>query len=189
MRHIAILLICLFLAPALFAEENKTYKQPVLLTSIGQAADILIMKGLCKRAGVENTMLKLAIADSIKDYKCIILVAGGSSKGLGAAKIDVSDEERRGKELVLAAQEAGIPILTFHIGGEARRGVLSDGFNKLAAEGAELIVVASDGDKDKLFRKAADRNHARYIHIEKSFGGIEVLKELFAAEGDPEDKD
>ncbi|MBT5425046.1 MAG: hypothetical protein HOK84_02565 [Bacteroidetes bacterium] len=45
------------------------------------------------------------------------------------------------------------------------------------------------GDKDKLFRKAADRNHARYIHIEKSFGGIEVLKQLFAAEGDPEDKD
>jgi len=172
-----------------FAEDVKTYKQPVLLTSIGQAADILIMKGLCKRAGVEVSMQKLASADSLEGFKSIILVAGGSSKGLGAAKIDVSDEEKRGEVLIKAAKKAEIPILTFHIGGEARRGALSDGFNKLAAEGAELVVVAADGDKGELFSKTAKKNKARYIHIEKSFGAIAVLKEIFPAPEVEEDKE
>lgn len=179
MHKITIFLILLFCTTLVYAEDVKTYEQPVLLTSIGQAADVLIMKGLCKRAGVQVNMQKLATADSIAGFKCIILVAGGSSKGLGAAKIDVSDEEKRGVSLIEAAKKAKIPVLTFHIGGEARRGVLSDGFNKLTAEGAELVVVAADGDKDELFSKAAEKNKARYIHIGKSFDVIAVLEEIF----------
>jgi len=184
MKTISIILLVLVLSLNGFsgdlkADNVKSYEQPVLLTSIGQAADVLIMKGLCKKAGVDVQLIKQATGDSLAGFKAVIIVAGGSSKGLGAAKIDISDEEARGAQLVEAAKKAGIPVLAFHIGGEARRGALSDGFNKLAANSAELIVVAADGDMDKMFAKAAKKSKARYIHIDKKFDAIDVLKDLF----------
>ena len=179
MKLTYILLSVLLISNLVFAGDTVTYEEPVLMTSIGQAADVLIMKGLCKRAAVDVTVKTMATTDSLEGFKALILVAGGSSKGLGAAKVNVKDELERGKKLIKAAKKAKLPIITFHIGGEARRGALSDKFNELAAEKAELIVVASDGDMDELFKKLADKNKARYIHIEKSFEAIAVLKELF----------
>jgi len=188
MRILTILLTITLTTATFAADEDTltspaTYQQPVLLTSVGQAADVLIMKGLCKRAGIEVTLQKLATVDSLEGFKTVILVAGGSSKGLGAAKGSVDGEKDRINDLIEAAKKATIPVLTFHIGGEPRRGALSDPFNKQAAQAAELIVVTADGDKDDLFRKIADKNKAKYMHIEKSFNAIEVLKELFQHSG------
>jgi hypothetical protein len=180
-----ICLICMNGALAADADSAVTtaaYDLPVLLTSAGQAADVLIMKGLCRKAGLAVTLQKSANADSIAGFKTIILVAGGSSKGLGAAKIDVGDEEERIESMLKAARKAKIPVLVFHIGGEARRGALSDRFNKLAAQGGTMIIVASDGDDDGLFKNAAKKNKAEYRHIKKSFESIGVLKELFGLE-------
>lgn len=160
--------------------EKIVYKEPVLLTSVGQAADVLIMKGLCLRAGIEIQVKNLATSDSLEGVKTLILVAGGSSKGLGAAKVDVSDEKSRVTELTETARKLNIPILTFHIGGEARRGALSDPFNLQAAEAAELIVVAGDGDQDGFFEENSKKRQAQYIHVEKSFDVIDVLKDIFA---------
>jgi len=84
--------------------------------------------------------------------------------------------------MLKAARKAKIPVLVFHIGGEARRGALSDRFNKLAAQGGTMIIVASDGDDDGLFKNAAKKNKAEYRHIKKSFESIGVLKELFGLE-------
>ncbi len=186
MRLVTLFSFLLLLAASATAEENapetEVYEQPALLTSIGQAADVLIMKGLCARAGLKVTEQKLATPDSLDGFKSLILVAGGSSKGLGAAKIDVSDEEERGKKLIKAAKKADIPVLTFHIGGEARRGALSDPFNKLAGEGAEVILVSADGDTDNLFKEIAEENEARYIHVDGYIDVVGALKELYGLE-------
>ncbi len=187
MKYFSAVLIALALGSAMRAEDKeqptvKGYEQPALLTSVGQAADVLIMKGLCLRAGVNVTLEKTATADSLKEYKALILVAGGSSKGLGAAKVDVSQEEKRCQALVDAAKKAKIPVIAFHIGGETRRGALSDGFNKLAADNAEALIVASDGDLDSLFLKTAEKNKARYIHIDKQIEAVDILKQLFPPE-------
>jgi len=186
-KFLFILIILLRLTTVLADEADTSattaaYELPILLTSAGQAADVLIMKGLCRKAGLAVTLQKSATADSLKNFKTIILVAGGSSKGLGAAKIDVGVEKDRIELLLKAAHTAEIPVLVFHIGGEARRGALSDPFNKLAALGGQLIVVAADGDKDDLFKKIAAKNKAEYMHIDKSFDSIEVLKKLFGLE-------
>jgi len=157
----------------------KTYERPALLTSCGQAADVMIIKGLCARAGVEVKYRPQATADSLADVKSIIIVAGGSSKGLGAAKADAGVEQERIKKLAKAAQKAKIPIIVFHTGGEARRGALSDPFNRLAAESGEVIVVSKDGDEDGFFKKIAEKSKARYIVIEKAAGVPAALQELF----------
>ena len=167
--------------PLLGADSSGTtfYPQPILLTSVGQAADVLILKGLALRSGVKIEYKSGATADSLGDCKTLLLVAGGSSKGLGAAKIDPEAEIKRVKNLTKAARKANMPILVYHIGGEARRGALSDPFNELAAAAGVEIVVVSGGDKDGFFKKIADKNKAKYISIDKSIEVMEVLKKQF----------
>lgn len=185
MKHLNLILTFLIILPACHAADADTsrkspvYDQPVLVTSVGQAADILIMKGLCKRAGLDAAIANLATSDNLPGYRTLILVAGGSSKGLGAAKVDVSNEESRVRKLIKAAHKAEIPVITFHIGGKARRGALSDPFNKLAAEDAELLVIAADGDFDGMFIKISEKKKSTYLHVEKTIDIIGVLKEKF----------
>ena len=183
MRTLKVLVFILIAASFSFASDDsskqKYYEEPILLTSAGQSADVLIMKGLCLKTGLNFKDHRMATADSIAGFKTVILVAGGSTKGLGAAKVDIGMEAERVKALVEAAKEASVSVITFHIGGDARRGALSDPFNRLAAEAGEVIVVSSNGDEDGFFRKIADKRKARYIHIDKSFEVVDVLKELF----------
>lgn len=157
----------------------KSFAQPALLTSCGQSADVLMLKGLCARAGIDAKYQPYASADSLIDIKSLILVAGASSKGLGAAKVDAGVEEQRVKKLLAAAAKAKLPVVMFHVGADARRGALSDPFNKIAAEGADVIVVAKGGDDDGFFKKIADARKARYIPIENTAGSLIVLNELY----------
>ncbi|MDP8237937.1 MAG: DUF6305 family protein [Candidatus Hatepunaea meridiana] len=186
MKYFTIILLTLSLTIGVFASDINqdsskaaAYKQPVLLTSVGQAADVLILKGLSLRAGVKVMYRPQATADSLSDCSTVLLVAGGSSKGLGAAKIDPDIEMKRIKGLVKAAKKAKIPILVYHIGGEARRGALSDQFNKLAAEAGEQLIVVKSGDKDEFFMKTALKNKAEYISIEKQIDVVGTLKKQF----------
>ncbi|MBM3329050.1 MAG: hypothetical protein FJY67_06195 [Calditrichaeota bacterium] len=162
-----------------------TYKTPALLTSAGQAADVMIVRGLALRAEVETHYRPLATGDSLNGAKTIILVAGGSSKGLGAAKVDVRDEEKRIAGLVKAAEKAKVPVLVFHIGGEARRGALSDPFNRLAAEAGEAIVVVQGGDDDGFFRKIAVKRKVPYRVISRQAELVGLMKELFPSPPPP----
>lgn len=172
---------CLFIMAGFAEDKSSTiiFAQPALLTSCGQAADVLMLKGLCARAGVDARYRPFANADSLADVKSLIIVAGASSKGLGAAKVDQGAEEERVKKLFAAAKKAKLPVVMFHVGSDARRGALSDPFNKIAAEGADVIVVAKGGDDDGFFKKIADSRKVKYIPIENTAGSLIVLNELY----------
>ena len=53
----------------------------------------------------------LATSDDLKNAKTLIVVTGGSSKGLGAAGINKDDELARLDELLKAAEDAGLSIM------------------------------------------------------------------------------
>ena len=80
---------------------------------------------------------------------------GGSSKGIGAAGIDANGELGRVTELVDAAKEKGMIVIAVHVGGEARRGELSDKFIAPSLEKADYAIVVADGDKDGLMKGIA----------------------------------
>jgi hypothetical protein len=42
-------------------------------------------------------------------------------------------------------------IITVHIGGDARRGPLSDGFINFAVPAADYVIVVAEGNRDNLF--------------------------------------
>ncbi|MDP8228688.1 MAG: DUF6305 family protein, partial [Candidatus Electryoneaceae bacterium] len=70
--------------------ENEVvlYGQPILLTPAGQSAEGFMIRTMCMRLGIDVRYQPQATPDSLGDAKTLLLVAGGSSKGLGAAAID-----------------------------------------------------------------------------------------------------
>ncbi|MFV0497140.1 MAG: DUF6305 family protein [Candidatus Fimivivens sp.] len=125
-------------------------EQPILLTSAGQSADVEMVKVMVEKNGLTYTMQGLATPDDLGDNKTLMLAIGGSSKGLGAAGIDAEQELDRIKKLIDAADAKGMSIVAVHIGGEARRGDLSDKFIAPSFEKADYAIVVKDGDKDNL---------------------------------------
>lgn len=128
---------------------------PTLLTSVGQSADVEMVKALMDNAGLEYTIEKVATAEDLGDAKTLILAVGGSSKGLGAAGIDENQELERALALVDDAKANDVKIIAMHIGGETRRGELSDKFIEPICSQADYLIVVEDGNQDGLFTDIA----------------------------------
>lgn len=170
MRRIYMLLAALVVAASVVSAQATTaiVDKPALLTAIGQSADFEMVKVLLNRAKVPFTTDALAKAASLPgDAKTLILSVGGSSKGLGAAGISVDDEMARAKALIKRAKELGMKIIVIHVGGEARRGTLSDAFIELCVPAGDLVIVVEEGDKDGLFEKLAAPSGIAVIKVPK----------------------
>ena len=149
---IAIIIACAALTHAkLVAQVKPRFEKPILLTSAGQSADVTMASTLLKKAQIESTVKPLAQPSDLAGVRTLVIVAGYSSKGLGAAGISRDDEMARLKALLAAAAKAGVRVLTMHLGGAARRGNQSDDFNKVAAEAAAYLLVVKGGDEDQFF--------------------------------------
>ena len=154
-------------------------EQPILLTSVGQSADVEMVKTLFKKINIDPTTDHLATADSIGNAKTLVLAIGGSSKGLGAAGIDADQELARVAKLVDAAKAKGLTIIAMHTGGQTRRGELSDKFIKPAFEKADYAIVVAEGDKDGMMTGLAASESIPMDTVDKITDVPEILKAAF----------
>jgi hypothetical protein len=138
--------------------ESPSLAEPILLTSCGQSADVLMMKTLLAKDSLQFTYLPQATHADLTDVGSVMMVLGGSSKGLGAAKISETEETARVIALLDSAKAQGVPVLAVHMGGLNRRGALSDPFNRLGAASAARIIVVKGGNDDGFFTKIAAEN-------------------------------
>lgn len=150
----------------------------ILLTSVGQSADVNIVDTLMKKAGVTVTMN--ATADSLGGAKTLVLAIGGSSKGLGAAGIDENQELARVQGLIKEAQDSGCKVLALHIGGSARRGTLSDKFIPDALNAADAAIIVSEGDSDGLMSGILSGKGTPTAYIANQTAAIEPLTTVFS---------
>ncbi len=141
--------------PAAETEEIAKLGQPILISSAGQSADAKLVGMLAKRQKLDAKAAPMATASDLDGIKTLIVVPGFSSKGLGAAGVSQEDEMARVVGLLNAAKEKGITVVVVHIGGTARRGAQSDGFNTLAAEASSHMIVVEQGNEDKFFSNIA----------------------------------
>ena len=125
-------------------------ESPILVTSGGQSADYQMIGTVMGKLGMDYEVNNLATSADLGDAKTLIVVVGGSSKGLGAAGIDADGELARLEELMAGAKDAGLSIIAMHTGGEARRGDLSDKFVTPVFEKADYAIVVASGDEDGL---------------------------------------
>lgn len=160
--------------------EAGVCQTPAIITSIGQSADVDIVKTLFSKAGIDAETNATITADELPaDCKTLVLAVGGSSKGLGAAGIDADQELERTSALLEKAKSQGTTILAMHTGGSARRGTLSDSFIEPSFEAADVAIVVSEGDTDGLMKGILDGNGAQYQYIDQITDAIDVLKTAF----------
>lgn len=153
-KVLSILLAVCMLMSVSTAAFAAGFSGPVAITSIGQSADGQVVQVLARRAGIDVTYDSTMSAASAANYKTIIMVIGGSSKGLGAAGINQQQEEARAQAMISAAKNAGTKIIAMHVGGAERRGELTDGFIKIVNPAADMTIVAADGNSDGIFSNA-----------------------------------
>ena len=155
-------------------------KEPILITSAGQSSDALMAKILAEKAGLNFIYDKNASPEKTDSVETIIIVSGGSVKGMGAAGIDKEQEYERVHNLIDRAHKNNKKIICVHVGGQSRRGKLSDYFNLLVAENSDMIIVVKEGDnEDKFFSNIAkDKNIAIEIP-EKIINITDIFKNIF----------
>jgi hypothetical protein len=149
------------------------------ITSCGQSPDAYAVSLLCKRAKLEHTYENVLKADGLKGVKTLVVVSGGSAKGLGEAGIDEKGELERVKSLLTAAKAHGIKVIAVHIGGESRRGPLSDKFIEPVIAKADCLIATEDGNKDGLFTKTARSRRIPLTVVKQTAEAGKELKAVF----------
>ncbi len=154
-------------------------ESPIVLTSVGQSADVNVVQTLMKKCEIETDLNATITADDLGNYKTLVLAIGGSSKGLGAAGVDENQEIERVKSVIAKAQEQGMTIIALHIGGSARRGTLSDKFIPDALAASDAAIIVSEGDSDGLMKGIVTENGIPTAFIDNQVGAVEPLKTIF----------
>ncbi len=126
--------------------------EPLVITSAGQSSDLLLSRQFFLKAGLEQPRLEAQLsADSLEGVETLVVVVGGSTKGLGQAKDAGEQELARVEALMTRAAELQVQVLCLHVGREARRGAVSDPFITPVASRAAQILVLEGGNADGLF--------------------------------------
>jgi hypothetical protein len=152
----------------------------VAITSVGQSPDGMMVKVLMKKLKLEPDYNPLMKAGEFSGQKVLIAVLGGSSKGLGAAGIDKEEEQARALALINDAKAKNIRVLIMHVGGEGRRGELTDLFLRAVTPLGERVIVVKSGNADNIFdtTKAPDADLIEVANIQATATPLEAtLKE------------
>jgi hypothetical protein len=133
-----------------YALKAPIAEKPAFVSTVGQSADIEMVKVLLDRSGVPHKDNPQAKAGDLaaSGARTLILVLGGSTKGLGAAGISADAEVERANALLAEAKKLKMTVIGVHVGGSARRGQLSDRFIQAAVPACQYVVVVAEGDKD-----------------------------------------
>ena len=169
-------------APGRAQEQGKPLELPVLVTSSGQSLDGFTVKTLLGRAKIANEYDARAPVQMLEGKKTLIIVAGASVKGFGAAGITAETELARTRGLLEAAKSKSITIVGVHIGGAERRGGASEQFVQAVATGADRLIVAREGDADGYFARTAKERGIPIATLERPLEVGPALAQQFAAD-------
>jgi hypothetical protein len=166
---------------AALAQTAPEGRLPVVITSCGQSPDGFMVKILCDRTKLKVSYNALLKAEELKEFKSLMVVMGGSAKGLGEAGIDEAQELERVKSVLAKAAEQKTPVFGLHVGGEARRGKLSAKFVELVSPRSDCLIVTEDGDKDGYFSRLSKEKQIPLMVIKDTQELGALLKKTFGA--------
>ena len=155
-------------------------EMPFAITSCGQSLDAETVSLLAKRNKLEHTFDNVLKAEGLAGMKTLVVAMGGSAKGLGEAGIDEKGELARTDRLLEAAKKQKVKVIGVHIGGESRKGALSDKFIDPVVARADYLIVTEDSDKNGSFSKAARERKIPVSVVKKSVDVGKALKDVFS---------
>ena len=174
------------------AAQSSTLESPAFIASVGQSAGAMQARVLADRAGLEFTFEARPAPEMLDGHKTLIVVLGASTKGLGAAGVDMDAEIAWASSLFQKARESGMSIVAMHIEGGIRRGPSSDRVNTTFAPLADHLIVKgaspdqawaeaeeADGNADGLFTTIAAEHGIPITYIAKTLDAVGALQQLF----------
>lgn len=181
MRKNGLIVLSLMIAAALLSAQGPApaFDPPLLITSAGQSADVSLASTLARKAELAATLSKAATGQDLAGHKTLVLVLGASMKGLGAAGFDTNKEKDRVRGLLAEAKSRNIPVLCLHLGGEQRRGELTDDMIREFLPSAKMAIVVASGDKDGLFTRLCREKNIVLKKVDKTLDAVEPLRAAF----------
>ncbi|MDD2453291.1 MAG: DUF6305 family protein [Synergistaceae bacterium] len=167
----------------LLLSAGAAFAADIVLTSVGQSPDAMMVRVVLRKMKIGADSEPLLKSDGLGARKVLVAVVGGSSKGLGAAGINKDQEVDRVVELLKGARDNGVKVLVMHIGGEGRRGTLSDAFIEVAAPWADQIIVVDGGNDDKIFDRLVEGKNIKILTAPNVNGTAAPLKETLSGWG------
>ncbi|MDO5116309.1 MAG: DUF6305 family protein [Synergistaceae bacterium] len=167
----------------LFYSISCAWGAEIALTSIGQSSDAMMVKLVLRALKITPDYDSIMQPEALGSQKVLIMVVGGSSKGLGAAGIDKDDEIKRMAALCKIAEKKKIKLLMMHVGGEGRRGTLSDFFIKETIPHGDALILVDGANKDGLFDKLVEAKKAKILTAPNVNGTKAPLQEILSGWG------
>ena len=202
-RHgwIFALAVIIAVGPALskqsgLAAQSSTFETPAFIASVGQSAGAQQARVLAMRAGLEFTFEARPAPERLEGHETLSVVLGASTKGLGAAGVDMDAEIAWATGLFEKARELGMSIVAMHIEGGTRRGPSSDRVNTTFAPLVDHLIVKgaapgqewteaeeANGNADGLFTDIGAEHGIPVTYITRTLDAVGALQQLFGVEG------
>jgi len=164
------------------AAEVPCIETPVIITTCGQSPGAVMVKmsllhSQIAPADTKNDMTAADLAG--KGYKTLIVTTGTSGKGMGAAGTDVNKEIARCKEIIKAARDEGMVVITAHVEGMARRTDQADqdSIDEIIPLGDAILIITSS-NPDGYFTKLSQDNNKPLIEAKDALAIGETIKAL-----------
>jgi hypothetical protein len=152
---------------------------PVAMTCPGQAPDGQMVKLVMGRNKIPVKYDPFLEPRDLAGHNTLIIILGGSGKGLGSAGVDLREEMKRAEALIAEAKKQKIKLVGIHAGGEDRRGDVSTKLIDLVAPKMSYLIVREDGNKDGLFNRLSSQHKIPLTVVKQCPDMGPVLKELF----------
>lgn len=137
------------------ANNKKVY-----LTSFGQSKEVEDLNlFLFKNKKIEYYQNNNLQITDVEEDAVVFAVVGCSIKGLEAQNTTLNEEIIRCSSFVEANKNGNITLITWHLGGMARRGTTSDEIIKVALSGSTLTIFVTSGNEDNYLSDILDENN------------------------------
>ena len=160
--------------------SGDSIQAPMIVTTCGQSPGAVMVNMVAVQSGFTSASDNSLTAETLDTsaYKTLVVTAGTSMKGMGAAGTDVDTEIERCTALMQAAKDAGMVVVGAHIEGMARRTDNSDKKSIEAVMGmADVILVVEDSDSDGFFTDYAAQNNKPLIKVSEALDIASVITE------------
>jgi len=173
------------------AEEAELIaEEPMVVTTCGQSPGSLMAQQLARREGITAERQDLLTVDYLiekheagEGFRTLMITIGTSGKGLGAAGIDMADEEARINALIEEARNQGMVVIGGQIEGEERRVDRGDERSmEIVAPQVDILIVHVGANKDNYYTDLAEEKGLPIYYIEGTMQTAEPLRQIFGLE-------
>lgn len=184
MLRILLICLCLILSPSspAFAEGCPLkLDEPVLITSVGQCLDGLMMKTVLDDMGIVANYVPLAGLENLVQYHQVIVTPGISYKGIVMSETTLEGEFERAKVIAEAARGDSFDLILVYLGGFTQGDPRSQELIQLLAPSAD-ILIAFKGRSGPIayFRRIAEERAVPFFILDDLSNLCEELDVVFS---------